>query len=325
MNQIANSLATCRRVFLVSHVNPDGDAVGSLIALGLALEKLGIDTTMYNESSIPAVYRFLPAIEKITRQTDELDDYDAAVVLDCGDLGRVGAVAERIAGFKLMINIDHHVTNKHFGTLQYIDTQACSTTEIIYRIIQQLRVPLEKSIATAIYTGILTDTGSFRFSNTSRSSFSICEKMVAAGVDPHQVARYVYGTYSLGRIKLLNLAIDSIEISPNGRLSVMTLTQDMLKETETQPEDIDGFINYAKRIEDVKVAALIQETRNGSHGDVAGRKKSFHVSLRSDGSTDVAEIASSFGGGGHCNAAGFSIETTLSRLKDTINHLAKKL
>ncbi len=323
MKQITNSLQKCQRVFLASHLNPDGDAIGSLIALGLALKTLGIDATMYNESAIPAVYRYLPAVEKITRRAGNLDRYDAAVVLDCGDIGRVGSVAKKIAGLNMVINIDHHVTNTRFGTLQYIDTNACSTTEIIHRLIRQLGIPLEKSMATAIYTGILTDTGSFRFANTNRSSFAISEKMIALGVDPHWVARHVYGTYSLGRIKLLNLAIDSIEISQNGRLSLMTLTQDMLKKTATQPEDIDGFINYAKRIEDVKVAALIQELQNGNRR--AGSEKSFHVSLRSDGNTDVAEIASAFGGGGHYSAAGFNIDTTLSKLKDTIHHLAEKL
>jgi len=323
MQEIINSLKKCRRVFLASHMNPDGDAIGSLIALGLALEKLGIETTFYNESSIPAVYRFLPAIEKITQKADGLDKYDAVVALDCGDLYRVGMIAPSIDRCKVVINIDHHVTNSRFGSMQHIDTEASSTAEIVYHIIREFKISIDPAIATAIYTGILTDTGSFRFSNTSRASFAICEKMVAAGVDPHRVARHVYGTYSLGRIKLLNLAIDSIEISRNGRLSIMTLTQDMLDNTGTQPEDIDGFINYAKRIEDVKVAALIRESPNGGHPN--GEKKSFHVSLRSDGNTDVAAIAAAFGGGGHCSAAGFNIESTLSGLKGTIYHLAEQL
>ena len=124
-------------------------------------------------------------------------------------------------------------------------------------------VPFDKAIATSIYTGVLTDTGSFRFSNTNRAAFAICQEMVELGVDPYNIAQHVYGTYSLGRIKLLNLALDSIEISDNGKLSIMTLTQDMFNETHTQPEDADGLINYAKRIEDVKVAALIQQHWNG--------------------------------------------------------------
>jgi phosphoesterase RecJ-like protein len=147
--------------------------------------------------------------------------------------------------------------------------------------------------------------------------------MAQLGVEPHDVAQHVYGTYSLGRIKLLNLALDSIEISDNGKLSVMTVTDAMLEETRTQAEDVDGLINYARRIEDVKVAALIQEQKNGkTHSSSQSR---YHVSLRSDGSVDVAAIAGSFGGGGHASAAGFQIETTLTKLKSDINTLAQNL
>ena len=182
---------------------------------------------------------------------------------------------------------------------------------------------MNKAIATCLYTGILTDTGSFRFSNTNQAAFAISEEMAELGVEPYDVAQHVFGTYSLGRIKLLNLALDSIEISDNGKLSIMTVTGAMFEETRTQPEDADGMINYARRIEDVKVAALIHEQKNGktkSNGQCR-----FHVSLRSDGSVDVAAIAGSFGGGGHASAAGFQVETTLTKLKSDIITLAQNL
>jgi phosphoesterase RecJ-like protein len=147
--------------------------------------------------------------------------------------------------------------------------------------------------------------------------------MVGLGVDPYDISQHVYGTYSLGRIKLLNRALDSIEISNNGKLSIMTLTKDMFDETHTQPEDVDGLINYAKRIEDVRVAALIQEHYNGKAQPKIHNR--FHVSLRSDGSVDVAAIASLFGGGGHSTAAGFNIESTLSDIKLKIFSLANKI
>ena len=322
MDQIIRHLKNSRNVLVVSHTNPDGDAIGSLIAMGLALEALSKKTTLYNESSIPAVYRFLPSVERVVRRLSNLN-YDTAVILDCGDLQRAGAGVAAVKQTPVVINIDHHITNTLFGNLRLIDTSACATAEIVYRLIKQLSVPIDENIATSIYLGILTDTGSFRFSNTNKVAFAICAEMVALGVDPYRVAQHVYGTYSLGRIKLLNLALDSIEISSNGKLSIMTLTQDMFNETRTQPEDADGLINYAKRIEDVKLAALIQEHQNGG-----GESKSFtkyHVSLRSDGTVNVAEIASSFGGGGHSSAAGFNIESTLSDLKSKILNLAEKL
>lgn len=322
MDQIIRHLKNSRNVLVVSHTNPDGDAIGSLIAMGLALEALSKKTTLYNESSIPAVYRFLPSVERVVRRLSNLN-YDTAVILDCGDLQRAGGGVAAVKQTPVVINIDHHITNTLFGNLRLIDTSACATAEIVYRLIKQLSVPIDENIATSIYLGILTDTGSFRFSNTNKVAFAICAEMVALGVDPYRVAQHVYGTYSLGRIKLLNLALDSIEISSNGKLSIMTLTQDMFNETRTQPEDADGLINYAKRIEDVKLAALIQEHQNG--GGESKPLSKYHVSLRSDGTVDVAEIASSFGGGGHSSAAGFNIESTLSDLKSKILNLAEKL
>ena len=258
MDQIIRYLKNSNHILIATHINPDGDAIGSLTAMGLSLDVLNKKTTLYNESSIPAVYRFLPAANRVVRNIKN-ENYDLAVILDCGNLKRIGMAVSVVRQIPIIINIDHHVTNTHFGHFQLIDTSACATAEIIYRLIKQMDVPINKAIATSIYTGILTDTGSFRFSNTTRASFSICQEMVGLGVDPYYIAQHVYGTYSLGRIKLLNLALDSIKISDNGKLSLMTLTQEMFHETHTQAEDVDGLINYAKRIEDVKVAALIME------------------------------------------------------------------
>jgi phosphoesterase RecJ-like protein len=323
MDQIIRYLKNSDHILVASHTNPDGDAIGSLIAMGLCFDALDKTTTLYNESPIPAVYRFLPAANRVVRNIKN-ENYDLAVILDCGDLQRIGKAVSAVRQIPIIINIDHHVTNTRFGHIQLIDTSACATAEIIYRLIKQMDIPFDKAIATSIYTGILTDTGSFRFSNTNRAAFSICQEMVGLGVDPYNIAQHIYGgTYSLGRIKLLNLALDSIKISNNGKLSIMTLSQDMFDETHTQAEDVDGLINYAKRIEDVKVAALIQENRNGKENPK--NFKRFHVSLRSDGTVDVASIAASFGGGGHSIAAGFSIETTLSDITTQILKLAEKI
>ncbi|MEE4608973.1 MAG: DHH family phosphoesterase [Desulfobacteraceae bacterium] len=318
MQSIIHQLTRSRRVLLTTHTHPDGDAIGSLLALGLILERMGKTMAMVDEDPIPAIYRFLPEVERITRQVPAGIDFDAAVVLDCGSLQRVGAVAEAVAAVPVVVNIDHHVTNEAFGAFRLVDPDACATTEIIYRLIREMSVPIDKIVATAIYTGIFTDTGSFRFSNTNLEAFAICREMVALGVDPYQVAKHVYGTYSLGRIKLLNMALDSIELTANGKMSIMTLSQEMLRETRTQPEDGDGLINYARRIEDVRVAALIQEL-NSDQAD------HYHVSLRSDGSVDVARIALSRGGGGHASAAGFGVTAPLADVKADLLQLAEQL
>ncbi len=324
MKTIINQLQRHQHFLLASHTHPDGDAIGSLLAMGLALKALGKQVHLYNESPIPAVYRFLPSVNHIEQHLDPQLTFEAAVILDCGDIDRVGGGAQVVGQAPMIINVDHHVTNTHFGNIQLVDVNACATAEIVYRLINLLPVTIDCAMATAIYTGILTDTGSFRFSNTNQSAFAICEKMIEKGANPYEVAQHVYGTYSLGRIKLLNLALDSLELSPNGKMSIMTLTQRMLRETRTQAEDIDGIINYARRIEDVKVAALIHEL-GGEGGKSLGSRKQFHVSLRSDGTVDVARIAAAYGGGGHTSASGFGIETTLTELKAQLSALAKSI
>jgi len=323
MDQIINQIKNARHILLASHSDPDGDAVSSLLALGLALGKLNKKTTLYNASPIPAVYRFLPSVERIVTRIKKAETYDVALILDCGDLSRVGEACTTVNQVPIIINIDHHISNTGFGCMQLVDAQACSTAEIVYRLVSALEVPIDKEMATSIYTGILTDTGSFRFSNTNQAAFAISKEMTALGVEPHSVAQHVFGKYSLGRIKLLNLALDSLEISKNGKLSIMTVTNAMFEFTKTQPEDVDGMINYARRIEDVKVAALIQEQRNGKAR--SDNRRRFHVSLRSDGSVDVAAIAGAFGGGGHPSAAGFQVETSLIKLKSDIITLANNL
>jgi phosphoesterase RecJ-like protein len=323
MDQIIQHIKDGQHILIASHAEPDGDSVGSLVALGLALAKLDKEITMYNPSPIPAVYRFLPGAGRIVRQLKNADAYDLALVLDCGDLVRIGETSAEVDKIPVLINIDHHVSNTGFGHIQFIDTTACATAEIVYRLINALEIPFDKAIATSIYTGILTDTGSFRFSNTNQAAFAISKVMTDAGVEPHNVAQHVFGTYSLGRIKLLNLALNSIEISDNGKLSMMTVTRSMLNTTGTNTEDLDGMINYARRIEDVKVAALIHEIKNGA-GKFTNMNR-YHVSLRSDSSVDVAKIAGKFGGGGHASAAGFQIESTLVALKTKIIDLAEDL
>jgi phosphoesterase RecJ-like protein len=323
MDQIIHRIKNANSIFIASHANPDGDAIGSLIAMGLAMNSMGKRYTLYNESIIPTVYRFLPSVESVVQHLRHDQHYDCAIILDCGNLQRIGQAAQIIQHVPTIINVDHHLTNTRFGHCQLIDTDACSTAEIVYHIIKALDISMTVELATAIYTGILTDTGSFRFSNTNRAAFAICDEMVDLGVDPYAIAQHVYGTYSMGRIKLLNLALDSIEMSPNGKLSMMTVTRDMLDNTNTHPEDVDGMINYAKRIKDVKVAALVQEKINGSRCDSEIHK--LHVSLRSDGSVDVSMIASQFGGGGHSSAAGFNIDTSISDIKAKLLHFAKSI
>jgi phosphoesterase RecJ-like protein len=323
LQQIIDHLKKSKRILLASHIHPDGDAIGALISLGLALQESKKSVRVFNESPIPAVYQFLPSLHLINQTVGDISEYDTAIILDCSDLHRIGDSAAAVSKIPVIINIDHHTTNTRFGDLQYIDPAASSTSEMIYRLITAMDdVTIDKGMAYSIYTGIMADTGSFRFANTTPEAFEISHKMVQLGANPHKVAHHVYETISLNRIKLLNMLFDSIELSYNGKLSIMTLTQNMLQTTGTILEDVSGLINYAKQIENVKMAALLFE-RKRSPGNKYGSQ--FHVSLRSDGAVNVATIATSFGGGGHKNAAGFDIQATLPDLKRTIFYFSENL
>lgn len=323
MKQITDQLIKSKQVLLASHINPDGDAIGAMLGLGLALESIKKKAHLYNQSAMPAVYQFLPSIHRIKQDPGDLASYDTAIILDCSDLQRIGDHAEAVSRIPTVINIDHHVTNNRFGNYQLIDAKASATAEIVYRLIREMNIPFNTSMAYAIYTGIMADTGSFRFSNTTQEAFRISHEMVAAGADPHTVAHHVYETISLNRIKLLTMLFDTIELSEDGAFSIMTLTQNMLNASGTEIADVNGLINYAKRIESVKVAALLYERRNGRKKGSAGSH--YHVSLRSDGSVNVSRIAAAFGGGGHVTAAGFDIYTTLPELKKQLLSMSSRL
>lgn len=318
---ILDEIKRSTSILIASHAQPDGDAIGSMLALGVALKSLGKKTTLYNESTTPAIFRFLPSVNLIVDQTEDMSDYDLAIILDCGDIQRIGKLCEDIEKVQTVINIDHHITNTNFGTYVHVDGQACATAEVVYELIVALGVPIDKTIATAIYTAILTDTGSFMFQNTNTAAFSISSEMVEKGADPYTIAQFVYATYSLGRLKLLNMVLDTIDISRNGKLSTMFLSQRMMMETGTKLDDIYGLVNYAKHIEAVQVAALIRETHVGING-----KGIYHVSLRSSGEVDVSQIAARLGGGGHHNAAGYKMEgVSLAELKRSIFSLSETL
>jgi len=321
MDQIVDHLKKSNNILLLSHIRPDGDAIGATVSMGLALLSIGKQVSLYNEDGLPNLFQFLPYSENITQKIDDFTAFDTAIVLDCGNLERVGDKADLVGKIPVIINLDHHITNTGFGTYKIVDPSACATAEIVYRLINQLNVKISRSMAFSIYTGIMTDTGSFRFSNTNQEAFAICEEMVSLGVDPNYVASHVSVAYSLSRIKLLNMVLESIEVSKNGKLSIMALTQEMLNKTGSKPEDLGRLINYARHIEDVKVAALIFESNNGCT-DMPDSKHQFHISLRSDGSVDVAGIAATYGGGGHKSDAGFNVVSTLSEIKAEILRLA---
>ncbi len=294
------------------------------MALGNALKSLGKQVTLYNEHPVPPAYRFLPGSEAMVSTIESIEAYDVIVVLDCSKLDRIGTLSSRVGGIPV-VNIDHHVSNDNYGQYRIVEHTASATTEIIYRLVKRMMgITVTPEIAYPIYTGIITDTASFSFSNSTPTAFAICGEMVSAGVDPVEVAKKIYITYSSERIKFMRMVLDTFALSKNRKVSFMMATQEMIRKSGMQPEHVGRFVNYAKHIEDVKVSALALEADN-HRPELPENHTDFHVSLRSDGSIDVSEIAVSFGGGGHHRAAGFNLTATFQGIRETILNLAEAI
>jgi phosphoesterase RecJ-like protein len=322
--EISQQLRLSNHILIASHIHPDGDAIGAVLAMGNALKALGKEVALYNEHPVPPAYRFLPGSETMVTAVPSVAAYEVLVVLDCSRLDRIGALASRIGDIPV-INIDHHISNERFGRYQIVEHTASATTEIVYRLIRRMMgITITRDIAYPIYTGIITDTASFSFSNSTAAAFAICGEMVSAGVDPVEVARKIYITYSSERIKFMRMVLDTFTLSENRKVSFMMATQEMVRKSGMHPEHVGRFVNYAKHIEDVKVSALALEADNYP-GEMPENHTCFHVSLRSDGSIDVSEIAASFGGGGHHRAAGFNLVATCQGIKEVILGLAETI
>lgn len=304
--EVARALLDGRRILVTSHANPDGDAIGSVIAMGLLLGKLDKDVVMYNQDPVPGNFAFLPGAKELVHNLDGLE-FDTTLVLDCSELSRVGKLPE-IELLGKLVGIDHHLTAQPLGEANYLDPGASSIGEMIHAVLQHLPAELDPDVATCIYTSILTDTGSFRYSNTSPNALRVAAEMVAQGVSPWEVALAVYESQPLSRIKLLGLVLPTLQVAEHGRYGSIVVTQQMLTETGSSEEHIDGFINYPRGIEGVEVAVQYRELAQDS----------FKVSFRSRGNINVAEIADQFGGGGHANAAGCALEGDLEAVRTRI-------
>ncbi len=286
---IAQELKNNERFLLATHVNPDGDAIGSLGALALVLEGMGKQVVAYCQDEVPEFLRFLPYADRIVREISGLDRFEVAVVLDCGALDRIGSAAEVL----------QHVR---------VRPEYSSTAEILYEIFQAIPVSLTPEVAENIYTAILTDTGSFRFANTTARTLAIAAEMVSLGVAPEKVAGEIYDSMSPERIELLARSLDTLTLRSNGRVAAMYVSQQMLEETGTSFIDTDGFVNYPRAISSAEIAIFFREMAADE----------VNVSLRSRGGLDVAEFARIHGGGGHHNAAAFRLGGSLSEVVEKV-------
>ena len=305
---IAQELKNNERFLMATHVNPDGDAIGSLGALALVLEGMGKQVVAYCQDEVPEFLRFLPYADRIVSEISGLDRFEVAVVLDCGALDRIGNAAEVLQHVGQIIHIDHHSSSGDFGQLNLVRPEYSSTAEILYEIFQAIPVSLTPEVAENIYTAILTDTGSFRFANTTARTLAIAAEMVSLGVAPEKVAGEIYDSMSPERIELLARSLDTLTLRSNGRVAAMHVSQRMLEETGTSLIDTDGFVNYPRAISSAEIAIFFREMDADE----------VNVSLRSRGGLDVAEFARIHGGGGHHNAAAFRLGGSLSEVVEKV-------
>jgi len=305
LNNIADILKEGERFFLASHKDPDGDAIGSLLALGEALMLSGKEVVLFNEGPISDSLASLTGIERIVNNFSQESGFDAFFALDCGNLERMGRVSLQLSNIKPLINIDHHENNSQFGDLNLVDVNSSSVGEIIYRLIKLADLPMNLNIAENIFVAIQTDTGSFRYDNTTREAFNIAEEMLGWGVNPWKISRKVMDEYTLKKLKLLELTLKTIELHHEGKIGLITITKQMLLKAKADNSDSERFVDYPRFISSVEIGVLIREIEEDC----------YKFSLRSNDWVNVADLASSFGGGGHPRAAAFTREGSLELVK----------
>lgn len=293
--QIAQEIRSHNRFLVTSHARPDGDAVGSTLAMGSILHRMGKDVDMVLADPVPQVYRTLPGMGRI-RHAREIDPtaYEVAIILECDSTLRTG-----LTGMDSMrlINIDHHLTGAHYGALNWIDPEASAVAAMVFEVAVALGVNVTPGIATCLYTALMTDTGSFTYPGTSADTFTLAHALIDLGAKADSVARDVLYSVPASRIQLLGRALSRIRIE--GGVAWSWITQDDLSEFRATDEDSEGTVNYLISIAGVEAAIFLRE--------IEVEPRQFRTSLRSKSKVDVSSVASKLGGGGHRNAAGCTL------------------
>jgi phosphoesterase RecJ-like protein len=310
--EIAQQIKTAQRFLVCAHASPDGDAIGSTLGLMLGLEKLGKDVVAYNADGVPDTFRFLPGAARLITDLSGQADFDVVFVLDAGDLSRtVDLVAERAP---LLINIDHH-PGSTFGDLCLLDTSAAATAILILRVLKACGLALDHDIALSLYTGLLSDTGSFRYANSNPEAFAAGGELVALGIDPWFVASALYESQPPERMRLLSQVLTTLHISEDGKYASVAMSLEMLSNSGALAEHTDGFVNYPRAIAGVEVAVFFRQINS----------ESVKIGFRSRGNIDVGRLANQLGGGGHKNAAGGEMSGSLEAVIPQVHTLLEKL
>ena len=305
VRQIREEILRRQRFLLTSHARPDGDSIGSQLAMAFALDALGKSVRIVNADPAPDHYQDFPGMERIEIASHVSADVDAVIVMECSDLSRAG-----VSGLEgeFLINIDHHAGNRLYGALNWHDESAAACGEMVFDVIRELGVPLTLEIATHVYLAILTDTGSFHHSNITPRTFDICRQTVEAGVNPAAMARRVFDSNSFGKLKLIGALLDSMELADEGRLAILYMDDTMLSACGCTNNDTEGLINLPLTAREIQAVIFFKVGPNGG----------VRVSMRSKYDVDVRAVAGRFGGGGHKNAAGFTVTEPLDVVRPRI-------
>jgi phosphoesterase RecJ-like protein len=292
-----------RRTFVISsHSRPDGDSIGSQLAIAYALRELGKEVRVVNSDRAPGPLLAFPGVADIEIGNESRGTADAAIVMECGDLARTG-----VSGLdrQFVINIDHHPGNTEYGQINWFDASAAACGEMVFDLIKALGVPTTIEIGTHIYLAILTDTGSFHYGNMTPRTFDMCREVIEAGVDPVAVARSVYDSNNMGRLKLFGAVLSAMQIDPSGRIAIVYLDHDMARAAGGTYEDTEGLINLPLTVKEIQAVVFFKQIE----GD------EYRVSMRSKGDIDIGAVAKESGGGGHKNAAGCTVSGPIDALQ----------
>lgn len=314
--EIRRILEPATQVLVASHIDPDGDALGTQLAMGEYLADCGKNVYMTRDSEIPYKYRFLAGIQRI-QPTSELQltgPFDAAVILECPTPERIGGAAALLTSAVPVINIDHHRDNRHFGTVNWINPQASAVGEMVYEYFTAVGYAVSAASAEQLYTAILTDTGRFRYQSTSPRTLQIAAELVAAGADPRRICDQVYFCVRPSTMRLLGMVLNTIAFVDQGKFCLLTMTKEMLHQSGASEAETDGFVDYTLLGEGVRAGAFLKEIDDNK----------TKVSLRSNDGIDVGALAATLGGGGHANAAGCSVPLPVHQARDRIIQLLRE-
>jgi bifunctional oligoribonuclease and PAP phosphatase NrnA len=291
------------RFVIASHQRPDGDAIGSAMAMALALRALGKEATVVTDAIPPVFLQPFPGVDSIRITPEITERYDASLIMECSELTRTG-----VAGLDRspVLNIDHHPGNTGYGAVNWVDESAAACGEMAFTLIEALGVPLSRDIATHVYLAILTDTGSFHFSHLSPRTYDIARRSVEAGADPQWIARTHYDSNSLARVRIFGAVMNGMVIVDEGRVALLAITRQTMTDLAGTSDDLEGLINFPLTVKDIEAVAFFKEV-----GD-----QEWRVSLRSKGAVNIGAIARAHGGGGHTNAAGCSARGTLGAVQE---------